>query len=245
MSDGRKAPEEPVSRAELERALRHSNLLVASLRDDVLRLGAQLALLTGALEERGIDCADQVGEGMPQALEEVRVNHELGDPLRVEFGSLHGNKYDAPPLGINCAELIPLCKGRCCSLEFALNTQDLNEGVVRFDYAKPYWILQRPSDGYCVHSHCETRQCDAYEHRPLPCREFDCRTDSRIWKDFDKRIPADESAMYDTEGDPDDPAKDREEALGTVRMRAMSKTFEEVSVEAMYGKYEGETKDED
>ncbi len=238
MSHGTKVPEAPVTRAELERAVRHANLLADSLRQDILRLGAQLATLTDQLEGQGIDCADGVEAALPAALEAVQINHELGDPLRVEFGSLHGNKYDAPASTIDCAELLPLCKGRCCSLEFALNTQDLNEGVVRFDYARPYWILQRACDGYCVHNDPETRGCGVYEHRPLPCREFDCRGDSRIWTDFDKRIPAPEMALYGPRDRAEDPAKVRADALDTFRMRVLSGTFEEVSVAAMYGKRE-------
>ena len=72
---------------------------------------------------------------------------------------------------------------------FYLSKQDLDEGVVRWDYGNPYWIKQGP-DGHCTHSDPVTRLCTIHEHRPFICRKFDCRDDKRIWLDFEKKIPA-------------------------------------------------------
>ena len=93
-----------------------------------------------------------------------------------------------------CEELIPICKGRCCQLRFALSTQDLDEGVVRWDYGRPYMIRQRASDRYCVHSDPATKFCTVREVRPGICRTYHCKDDTRIWKDYENRIPA---ADYD------------------------------------------------
>lgn len=98
--------------------------------------------------------------------------------------------------------ILPICGGRCCTLHFALSTQDLDEGVIRWDYGRPYLIRQRASDGRCVHSDPERGHCTAYEHRPLPCRTYDCRDDPRIWADFDKKILADPSPFARKEGPP-------------------------------------------
>ena len=89
---------------------------------------------------------------------------------------------------IDCEARIPLCKGRCCALTFSLAFQDLDEGIVRWDYSKPYKIRQR-ADGYCVHNDPETRGCGVYANRPAICRSYDCRQDKRIWLDFENRIP--------------------------------------------------------
>src|SRR5215831_11364771 len=51
------------------------------------------------------------------------------------------DKYAVTDLpDIDCASLLPLCKARCCKLTFALSFQDLDEGVVRWEYGMPYMI---------------------------------------------------------------------------------------------------------
>lgn len=89
---------------------------------------------------------------------------------------------------IDCAELLPLCQGRCCTLPFVLSVQDLDERVVRWTYGAPYQIAQRPN-GRCVHQE-KNGACGVYEQRPGACRMYDCRRDPRIWIDFERRIPA-------------------------------------------------------
>jgi Fe-S-cluster containining protein len=91
---------------------------------------------------------------------------------------------------VPCEELIPLCGGRCCTLSFSLSTEDLDEGVIRWDYGQPYLIRQRSSDGYCVHSDPDTRACTVHQYRPRVCRWYDCRKDKRVWIDYEQRIPA-------------------------------------------------------
>lgn len=106
---------------------------------------------------------------------------------------------------IDCEARLPLCRARCCTLGFALSFQDLNERVVRWDYARPYHIAQRP-DGYCVHNRAGGCTCEVYQHRPSVCRTYDCRKDTRIWKDFDARLPADPDAPAPDTPAPDTPA---------------------------------------
>ncbi len=91
---------------------------------------------------------------------------------------------------IDCAQLIPLCKARCCTYGFAISIQDLNEGIVRWNYGLPYHIKQN-KDGYCVHNNCEIMKCTIYNNRPAVCRTYDCRKDQRVWRDFERRILAD------------------------------------------------------
>lgn len=88
---------------------------------------------------------------------------------------------------IDCENRIHLCQAACCRLKFALSRQDVEEGIVKWDFARPY-LIQRGKDGRCVHQDQQTCQCSVYEHRPLPCRAYDCRNDQRIWQDFDRNI---------------------------------------------------------
>jgi Fe-S-cluster containining protein len=88
---------------------------------------------------------------------------------------------------IDCENRYPLCKAACCKLWFALSVQDLNEGIVKWNYSRPYGIAQGP-DGRCVHQNRSTCKCSVYENRPHVCRTYDCRQDKRIWTDFENRI---------------------------------------------------------
>jgi hypothetical protein len=88
---------------------------------------------------------------------------------------------------IDCESRLPLCGAACCRLQFALSQQDVEEGIVRWDFSRPY-MNQRGKDSYCVHLERGSCRCSVYEHRPIPCRGYDCRNDKRIWVDFEQRI---------------------------------------------------------
>ena len=89
---------------------------------------------------------------------------------------------------IDCENRVELCKAACCRLPFALSTQDIREGIVRWNLARPY-MIEHGAEGYCNHLERGTHGCTVYKNRPVPCRAFDCRNDKRIWLDFEKRIP--------------------------------------------------------
>ena len=72
-------------------------------------------------------------------------------------------------------------------MHFALSRQDLEEGVVRWNLSQPYLIAQG-QEGYCTHLKQGSCQCTIYHNRPLPCRAYDCRNDTRIWVDFENKI---------------------------------------------------------
>ncbi len=88
---------------------------------------------------------------------------------------------------IDCENRVQLCKAACCKLRFALSKQDVEEGIVRWDFSAPYLIARGPN-GYCQHLDQEKKCCSVYGHRPIPCRGYDCRNDPRIWLDFENRV---------------------------------------------------------
>jgi Fe-S-cluster containining protein len=89
---------------------------------------------------------------------------------------------------IDCASRVHLCQAKCCSFDFFLTEQDLDEGIVRWDYGRPYWI-QKGLKGHCVHCEPDSMRCRIHSHRPYVCRAYDCRNDKRIWLDFEDMIP--------------------------------------------------------
>jgi len=92
---------------------------------------------------------------------------------------------------IDCENRIPLCKAACCRLRFALSHQDVEEGIVHWDFAHPYFIAQG-EDGYCNHLDRDCMNCNIHQNRPVPCRGYDCRNDNRIWSNFEERIVSSE-----------------------------------------------------
>ena len=197
----------PVGRRDFERAIRALNASDVDMRDALLKLAAHVISLTDELTRRldnvepqpaapgtpanvsGHTVEATVAAYIPHTLDEIRARDTLAGQ-RVSIDTDGVSKYAAASAAPPCAELMPLCQARCCTLSFALSTEDLDEGVIRWDYGQPYLIRQRASDRYCVHNHPDSHGCTVHEFRPRVCRVYDCRNDDRIWLDYDQRIPA-------------------------------------------------------
>jgi len=203
---GTAAQDAPITRADFERAMRYLNLADLELRDQLMRVCGHVVALADEMTRR-IDRVepDPAPANTPAAeptttVENAVLEHlpEAQMMMRVADERVHGrvaldvisDKYEIASPDIPCAELIPLCQARCCTFGFPLSTQDLDEGVIRWDYGQPYMIRQRKSDGYCVHNDPSSHGCTAHGFRPRVCRVYDCRHDERVWIDYEKRIPA-------------------------------------------------------
>jgi Fe-S-cluster containining protein len=214
MSEERK-PTDPVTRAELHASLRFIYAMAMQGAEQVERIDAVLAALVRALLESGKLERQRVDALLPLAGAQVRERSRT--EVSVDVAPAVDKYAVATPAELDCAALIPLCKGRCCRLTFPLSFQDLEEGGIQWNYARPYRIRQG-DDGYCVHSEGATRRCALYQRRPAVCRSYDCRKDPRIWVDFERRIPALEDAirppvrLYDIRRPPGDGASRMDES---------------------------------
>jgi Fe-S-cluster containining protein len=180
------ADRDDLLRTDLAHGLRFLHKMGDETRRAVYETALTVLALVEELRETGriedAEHARRVAQAEIAELARVKENSRVRMELRVD-------KYAITDLpDIPCDELIPLCRGRCCTLHFSLSKQDLNERVVKWNYQFPYVIRQR-EDGYCVHNDPATRGCTVYEHRPATCRSYECRNDKRIWVDFEKRIP--------------------------------------------------------
>lgn len=205
---GTEAPDAPVKRADFERALRFLNMSDLDVRDSLLRLAAHVVALTDELTRRldGVEplpaepntparpasgtIEDAVGEQLTPTFLKIQLSEVNNPGRRVWLESDPQSKYDVAAADVPCAELIHLCGARCCTYSFPLSTADLDEGVIRWDYGRPYMIRQRASDHRCVHNDPSTKGCTVHAQRPIVCRKYDCRNDVRVWIDYEKRIPA-------------------------------------------------------
>jgi len=204
-----------VTRRDLERAIRHLSVTDVELRDAILQMMARVVALTDELTRRldGVEpdpappgtpaspptetVEDAVATALPGVLANVRAM-DLTEREQVSL-DLGGDKYTTEVSELPCAEVLHLCKAKCCTFNFALSTADLDEGVIRWDYGQPYLIRQRASDGFCVHNDPDTHFCTVHHHRPRICRSYDCRKDPRVWSDFENRIPATEGEARTTD----------------------------------------------
>lgn len=143
------------------------------------------------LIEKGLITEEELNERKRKAA--VRLANKFRDEgMGVIRPEPEYDKYTfeaAPP--IDCESRIPLCRAACCRLQFALTRQDIEEGVVGWDFSHPY-MIRRAAGGYCTHLDEGVLRCNIYAQRPVPCRAYNCRSDQRIWADFEKRLPSPE-----------------------------------------------------
>ena len=54
-----------------------------------------------------------------------------------------------PVIDVDCASLMHLCHGRCCSFTVGLSEQEVKGGKVEWDLMKPYTLKKDQHTGYC------------------------------------------------------------------------------------------------
>ena len=153
----------------------------------VLEVASFSYALIELLNERGVISIEElderkrkVGQRLAEKFAEKGMGVALTDDEKDKY------VYEGT-VQIDCDERMPLCRGACCRLRFALTVQDLEEGSVKWELGRPY-MIRHDADGYCHHVERETKHCGIYEKRPIICRSYDCRKDKRIWADFENRI---------------------------------------------------------
>jgi hypothetical protein len=177
-------------RDDLDDGLRFLHVMGMQVKHDLYEASTQLQAVVeemmakGQIDPAAFEARRQRIKQRELARHQRQAQIQVAEPV---------DKYTVKNAEIDCASLIPICKARCCKLYFCLSFQDLNEGGIEWDYSMPYVIRRRTSDGYCAHNVAGTGMCGVYEKRPAACRTYDCRKDPRVWVDFEKRIPADES----------------------------------------------------
>jgi hypothetical protein len=170
---------------ETERGLRFAHIMMMVGQTRGNEALAAIMALADILSAKGLISGEEFDQARKRAQEQVA---DMPQP-HIRLGSL-GDKYTDPETAeIDCHNRVHLCHARCCTFNFFLTAQDLDEGVARWDYGNPYWIKRR-EDGYCVHCDPSSRACTIHAQRPHICRVYDCRQDKRIWIDFEARIPA-------------------------------------------------------
>ena len=152
-----------------------------------LEAASFLYALVELLSEKGVIGIEEldrrkweVGRRLAEDFKKKSMGVMLQDPEHDKYSFGQEVSFD-------CRDRHPLCRAACCRIPFALSRQDIREGIVCWSVGEPY-LIEHGRDGYCIHMDRDTLRCTIYPQRPVPCRAFDCRTDGRIWLDFEKRV---------------------------------------------------------
>jgi len=175
------------ARDEVAAGFRYAHFRADANTGKLLEVASFLYAAIDMLSQKGLlDIAELDERKKEAAAQLVEKFSERG--MGVVYQKPEQDKYSFESVAkIDCENRIHLCRAACCKLPFALSKQDVEEGVVRWDFSRPYLIAHGP-DGYCQHLDKENKCCSVYAHRPIPCRGYDCRKDQRIWLDFENGV---------------------------------------------------------
>jgi Fe-S-cluster containining protein len=178
-------------RGELARGLEYTHVRANSNTGKLLEVASFAYSMIELLAEKGIVSIDEVDKRKSVVAERLGVKfREAGMGVVRSEPELDKYALEDTVEEIDCENRIEVCKAACCRLQFALSRQDVEEGIVEWEFSRPY-LIKRAPDGYCTHLDRESGcRCGVYKHRPVPCRAYDCREDDRIWADFERRIPS-------------------------------------------------------
>lgn len=153
----------------------------------LLEATAFLYALIELLHEKGIITIEELDARKAKVADRVEKRF-LDKGMGVDLMEPNQDKYVAPAgPQIDCENRVHLCEAACCRFWFPLSKQDVDEGIVQWDLQVPY-IIAQDGQGYCKHIDRGSCSCQIYQNRPLPCRTFDCRSDQRIWLDFEGQV---------------------------------------------------------
>lgn len=114
----------------------------------------------------------------------VRVMEKM---LEMGICAVYGEEDEGvPDANVNCSSRIKDCKAVCCTFRFALTKDEVQKGFIKHDTKRPFFIA-RDKDGSCPHLDRSTLKCLIWSERPLRCRRYDCRDDSEIWPEEEKK----------------------------------------------------------
>ena len=174
-------------REELAEGLLYIHARLAENTSTTFEAAAFLYGLIELLSEKGLLAIDELDKRKQEVAKRlIKKNDEKGVGVLLQEPEYEKYTFEGEAK-IDCENRVHLCKAACCRLPFALSKQDIREGIVHWDLGQPYIIAQE-KDGYCTHMDRGCQRCTIREHRPVPCRAYDCSKDNKIWLDFENKI---------------------------------------------------------
>jgi hypothetical protein len=175
---------------ELEEQTRRGSLFAQSVASQQMARSNQAeAAIYGLIDlliKKGALTTEEVTAAIEQTDREMR---EAGRQATQEVVIREDNSAPAVSADeIDCAARIPYCKAACCKLRWPMTLEEVESGPVKWDLGRPF-LNRQGAHGYCHQFDIESHGCGVYEQRPLPCRQYSCVDDERIWLDFENMVP--------------------------------------------------------
>ncbi|MCZ7362148.1 MAG: YkgJ family cysteine cluster protein [Candidatus Methanoperedens sp.] len=174
---------------EVAEGLLYTHTRINSNTAKTLEAASFLYALIEILTEKGMLSIEELDERKKQVAERL-VKKFVESGMGLMYQDPEEDKYVFESESfVDCGSRLHACRAICCKLPFALSKQDVKEGIVRWEFRRPY-LIAHSEDGYCVHLDRTTFQCTVREHRPVPCRGFGCQDNERwhVWADHEKMI---------------------------------------------------------
>jgi Fe-S-cluster containining protein len=174
---------------DITRGLLYTHTRINSNTTKTLEVASFLYALIEILDEKGLLSIEELDERKKQVASQL-VQKFVESGMGLMYQDPEYDKYTFEhEADSDCLERLDICKAICCKFPFALSRQDVEEGIIRWEFGRPY-LIAHGDDGYCVHLDRETYKCTVREHRTVPCRGFDCRDNEKwkVWEDYEKEI---------------------------------------------------------
>lgn len=174
---------------ELSAGLLYTHIRININTNKTLEVASFLYALIELLNEKGLLTINELDERKKQVAERlVKKFIESGTGLMYQDPEFDKYNFKSEAC-VDCQDRLDICKAVCCKFPFALSRQDVEEGIVQWEFGRPY-LIAHDTDGYCVHLDRETYKCTVYDHRTVPCRGFDCQENEKwkVWLDYDKKL---------------------------------------------------------
>jgi len=177
---------EPDELRELERQVERGNLFAHTVLSEQAARFNQIEAVANGLVELLVRLDVVEADALVAAVESTRKEiAEAGQQASLDVAiRVDGAAPPVPADAIDCEARLPFCKAVCCRLRFALTVEEIESGPVKWDLGRPYFNRHGPN-GYCHQIDGETLGCNVYDERPMPCRQYSCADDPRIWNDFE------------------------------------------------------------
>ena len=174
---------------DISRGLLYTHTRINANTTKTLEATSFLYALIELLSEKGILSIEELDERKKQVAQRLMTKF-----IDSGIGLMHQDpEYDKytfkHEVQVDCQSRMHICKAVCCRFPFALSRQDVEEGIINWEFGRPY-LIAHDEDGYCVHLDREDYRCTMWEHRPVPCRGFDCRDNEKwkVWLDYEKGV---------------------------------------------------------